>query len=404
MRVSSARITFKHSVLVLLLFICGSGLPRAQTTRQPSKASSGAGSPASSSPAEVFQHGQEALKNGNLDQAEKDFRQVVQLDPSSGAAYANLGVVYMRRRQWDRALGELHRAEKLMPGVPGIRLNIGLAYYRQNEFLKAIPPFQSAVEAQPDALQPRYLLGLCYFFTDQWADTVRTLKPLWAQESGHFPYLYVLSNAAHRAGLEELDHQVSEQLMKIGDGSAQYHLFAGKYYLNREEYEPAMAEFEAAAKQDPKLPFVHFNLGLVHMKKQEYGQAREEFQKDLTVEPDMALNYEEIGNSYWLTQEDANAEKSYREALRRDPRLVNSMLGLAKIYQKQQKYSAALAEADTALKVDPDRTDAHYLRAQALQRLGRSSEAKRALQAAAGNTGAKPSQPVPSPELMQDQQ
>ncbi len=404
MRVSSARITFEQSVLIALLFICGSGLARAQTAQQPSRASSGAANAASSSPAEVFQRGQEALKNGDLGQAEKDFHQVVQLDPRSGAAYANLGVVYMRRRQWDRALSELHRAEKLMPGVPGIRLNIGLAYYRQNEFLKAIPPFQSVVEAQPDALQPRYLLGLCFFFTDQWADTVRTLKPLWAEESGHFPYLYVLSNAAHRAGLEELDHQASEQLMKIGDGSAQYHLFAGKYYLNREEYEPAMAEFEAAAKQDPKLPFVHFNLGLVHMKKQEYAQAREEFQRDLAVEPDMALNYEEIGNSYWLTQEDANAEKSYREALRRDPRLVNSMLGLAKIYQKQQKYPAALAETDAALKVDPDRTDAHYLRAQALQRLGRGSEAKRELQAAAGNTGVKPRQPVPSPELMQDQQ
>ena len=272
-----------------------------------------------------------------MGQAEKDFRQVLELDPGSGAAYANLGVVYTRRKQWDRALTELHKAEKLMPQVPGIRLNIGLAYYRQNEFLKAIPPFESVVGAQAEAVQPRYLLGLCYFFTDKWGDTVRTLKPLWAQESGHFPYLYVLSNAAHRAGLDELDHQASEQLLKISDGSAQYHLFAGKYYLNREEYEPAMTEFEAAAK-----------------------------------------------------------EKSCREALRRDPRLVNSRLGLAKIYQKQQKYGAALAEGDAALKVDAERKDAHYLRAQALQRLGRSADAKRELQATAGNTGAKPAQPAVS--------
>jgi tetratricopeptide (TPR) repeat protein len=140
------------------------------------------------------------------------------------------------------------------------------------------------------------------------------------------------------------------------------------------------------------------------MKKQEYAQARKEFLQDSELEPDMALNYEEIGNSYWLTEEDAKAEKSYQEALRRDPRLVNSRLGLAKIYQKQQKYSAALAEAEAALKVDPDRTDAHYLRAQALQRLGRSAEAKRELQAAAGNTGENPNRAVPSPELTQEQQ
>jgi len=54
--------------------------------------------------------------------------------------------------------------------------------------------------------------------------------------------------------------------------------------------------------------------------------------------------------------------------------------------------------------VDPDRTDAHYLRAQALQRLGRTTEAKHELELAAGNRGTNPNPSVPSPELIQEQQ
>ena len=123
---------------------------------------------------------------------------------------------------------------------------------------------------------------------------------------------------------------------------------------------------------------------MVHLKKQEYTQAREEFLKDAAIEPDVALNYEEIGNAYWLSEDDASAEKSYREALHRDPRLVDSMLGLAKIYQKRQRYAAALAEADAALKVDPERTDAHYLRGQALLHLGRKAEAKKEISGCGG--------------------
>lgn len=402
MSVSSARITLNSFALVLLMGIAVAG----SAQQAPAGTRREATGPASQSgdPAQIFQRGQDALNNGKLEEAERDFRQVLQIDPRAGAACANLGVVYMRRKEWGKALHELQKAEKLMPQVAGIQLNIGLAYYRQNEFLKAIPEFESVVREQPRELQPRYLLGLCYFFADRWADAAHTLEPLWDQESGQFPYLYVLSNAAHRAGLSELDQRAAEKLTKVGDGSAQYHLFAGKYYLNREEYEPAMAEFEAAGKEDPKLPFVHFNLGLAHLKKQEYAQAREEFLKDAAIEPDMALNYEEIGNAYWLTQEDGKAENSYREALRRDPRLVNSMLGLAKIYQKQLKYPAALAEVDAALKVDPERTDAHYLRGQALLHLGRTAEAKKEMTAAAGNQGEKPDKTVPSPELLQDQQ
>ena len=397
MRVSRARIRSSTYICLVLIGAVAScdGLQASASNRT---------TPApGADPAQIFASGQAALQGGKLDEAEHDFQQVLQLDPNSGAAYANLGVVAMRRKQWGKAVSNLQKAERLMPQVPGVRLNIGLAYFRQNEFNNAIPPLESVVREQPAAAQPRYLLGLCYFFTDQWAEAASTLEPLWPQESTHFPYLYVLSNAAHRAGLTNLDNRAAQQLLKVGNDSPEYHLFAGKYHLNRQEYDEAIAEFEAAAKGNPRLPFVHFNLGLAYMGKQDYSRARDEFLKDVAVEPDLALNYEELGNLYWQLQDDSNAEKNYRQALRRDPRLTNSILGLAKIYQRQSKYAAALAETDAALKVDPARTDAHYMRGQLLLRLGRKQEAKKELAAAAGKKTPRP-QGIPSPELLQDSQ
>jgi tetratricopeptide (TPR) repeat protein len=238
----------------------------------------GAGAPASASVpiAQIFKHGQDALGHGQLDEAERSFRQVLSQDPQSGGAYANLGVVYMRRKEWTKALEMLQQAELRMPQVAGIRLNIGLAYYRQNDFLKAIPPFESVVRDQPNAPQARYLLGLCYFFAERWGDATATLEPLWAQESEHLPYLFVLSNAATRAGRKELDDRATAQLIKIGDGSPEYRLFIGKAHLNLGEYDAALTEFQAAAAADPKLPFVHFNLGFTYLKKQDYSHARED--------------------------------------------------------------------------------------------------------------------------------
>ena len=85
-----------------------------------------AASGAATDPAQLFQSGQDALNAGRLDEAEHDFRKVLAADPQAGAAYANLGVVYMRRKQWAKALATLRQAEHLMPQVPGIRLNVGL--------------------------------------------------------------------------------------------------------------------------------------------------------------------------------------------------------------------------------------------------------------------------------------
>jgi tetratricopeptide (TPR) repeat protein len=362
--------------------------------------------------ARTFQSGQDALNQGRLDEAERDFRQVLAVDPQSGGAYANLGVVYMRRKQWTRALESLHKAEHLMPQVAGIRLNIGLAYYKRGEYLKAIPSFESVVHDQPDALQSRHLLGLCYFFAERWAVAADTLEPLWAQESGQLPYLYVLSISAHRAGKKDLDERATAQLIKAGEGSPEFHLFMGKAHLNRDEYDMALADFQAAAEANPKLTFVHFNLGLTYLKKQDYEHARDEFLKDASLEPDLALNYDELGDVYSLMQQDGEAEKSYREALRRDSRLVNSYVGLTKIYQREAKYLQALTAIDSAGKLDPGRTDIHYLRGQMLVHLGRKEEGKKELETSvridnerrAARQKQVESGAVPSPELLGDEQ
>ena len=360
-------------------------------------------------PAALFQKGQEALSRGQLDDAEHDFRKILATNPNEGGALANLGVVYMRRKKWTKALTTLHQAERQLPHVSGIRLNIGLAYFRQNEFLKAIPPFESVVREQPDTLQPRYLLGLCYFFVERWKDAASTLEPLWAQESEQPNYLYVLTIAANRAGEKELDDKALSQLVKVGADSPEFHLFQGKAHLNLEQYDLALNDFQAAAIADPKLPFVHFNLGLTYLKKQDYENARDEFLKDAVIEPDLALDYDELGDVYSLMQQDANAEANYRKALLIDSRLVNSYIGLAKVYQREEKFQPALAAIDSASKLDPARTDIHYLRGQVLLHLGRKDEGKRELETAVRLDNERRAErekqvemnTVPSPELLQ---
>jgi tetratricopeptide (TPR) repeat protein len=397
---------------VLLAGIAAAMPPQGSSSSSTAKASN---APVASAkikdPAELFQAGQDALNQGRLDEAARDFRQVLALNPHSGAAYANLGVVYMRRKQWTKALASLRQAERLMPQESGVRLNIGLAYFRQNEFLKAIPPFESVVREKPDALQPRHLLGLCYFFAERWADAANTLEPLWPQESGQLSYLYVLSISAHRAGLKDLDEKATAQLIKTGEGSPEFHLFMGKAHLNLEQYDLALADFLAAAQANPKLTFVHFNLGLTYLKKQEYELARDEFLKDIQVEPDLAFDYDELGNVYSLMQQDGKAEASYHEALQRDPHLISSCLGLAKTYQREGKFAAALTAIGSAARLDPHRTDVHYLRGQILIRLGRKEEGRKELEASVRidnehrterekqvETGT-----VPSPELLEEQ-
>jgi tetratricopeptide (TPR) repeat protein len=358
---------------------------------------------------QLFIAGETALRNGDLNRAEQNFRRVLATDPRSAGAYANLGVISMRRKQWDQALRMLNKADRLAPTVAGIRLNIGLVYYRQNDFRSAIAPFESVLRDLPNSAQARYLLGLCYFFNERWAEAVDTLQPLWGEQSLNMNYLYVLAIAAQKAGRTQVDERALSRLAEIGQDTPEFHLLMGKAHLNNEEDDKALAEFVQAAKGDPKLPFLHFNMGLAYLHKQDYKQAAQEFRQDIAVEPDVAFAYDKLGTVYVLEEKDAEAESSFRQALRLDPHLVSSQLGLAKIYQKQGKNSEALSALNQVEKMSPDNYTVHYLRGQVLQRIGQREKAKaefdtytRMMNAAREKRGRELSGDVPNPELMKE--
>ncbi|MGC2327619.1 MAG: hypothetical protein WA604_12965, partial [Candidatus Sulfotelmatobacter sp.] len=92
----SALVRTSISTLMTVLLLAATMVPaRAQSSVFPSAAKPQSGEPAAAAgenpkrqPALIFQHGQEALNHGRLNEAERDFRQILALDPQSGAAYA----------------------------------------------------------------------------------------------------------------------------------------------------------------------------------------------------------------------------------------------------------------------------------------------------------------------------
>src|SRR6266704_866177 len=239
---------------------CARPLNKAGSAHQSN--SSPAGAKQRTDPKEWFAKGQTALQSGDLTTAEAAFCQVLAADPRAGSAYANLGVIAMRRKDWDHAITLLQKAEKLEPKMAGIRLNIGLVEYRRGNYAAAIAPLASVLRDQPDSQQARYLLGLCQVFTKRYADAIPVLEPLWPEKSGDVLYLYLLDIAARESGQKELDEKILHQMIAAGAETPECHLIMGKAHLNREETEQAIAELERAVALNPSLPFLHFNLGM----------------------------------------------------------------------------------------------------------------------------------------------
>jgi tetratricopeptide (TPR) repeat protein len=404
-RVSSIRLLF---VILLPLIFSRTAVGQSAAPAKPATAQ------ISRDPQKLFVAGEAALRAGKLDEAERAFHQVLAINPGVAGAYANLGVIHMRRKQWPQALEMLHKAEKLAPEVAGIRLNIGLVYYRQKNYLAAIKPFEAVVQQMPGSYQARYLLGFCYFFNGRWGDTVATLEPLWEQVPApdQLNYLYVLGRAAENTKNTALEEKAYARMAEVGQGSPEFRMIMGKAHLNRGEYDDAIRELEAAAQADPKLPLVHYYLGIASVRKQDYDRARAEFHKDLALEPDAAFTYEQLGKVESTEQNDAEAAKDFARAVKLDPQLLESRLGLAKIEERKKEYPAALSQLDEIIRLDKDAASARYLRGQVLLHMGREKEGREELAVAtkllndqrAARQKELEAEPVASPELAREPQ
>ena len=323
--------------------------------------------------------GEQALHQGDLAAAEMAFRRVLALAPNDAGAHANLGVVYMRQRSWKQALDELETARRLAPKLAGIRLNIGLVYFRQEDYSHAVPAFESVVHDEPNCEQARQLLGICYFLDDRYSDTIGALEGLWPVSNTDLNYLYVLTVAAGKSGRHDLENRALERLIDVGKDSAELHLFLGRAFLSRGQDHQALVELGQAEKLGPRLPFLHYNLGLVYKRQHDFEKARREFLKDRDIEPDVAYNYDELGTVSAALGDDPAAERYFREAVRQDARLGTSWYGLAKIHKQRKDYCEALTALEAAGKIDPDSVSLHYLRAQVLLAIGKKADAREEL-------------------------
>lgn len=325
----------------------------------------------------IYEAGEQALRRGDLDEAEKAFRRVLAEAPSDAGARANLGVVYMRRQEWARAIGEFRAAAKLAPQVPGIRLNIGLAYYRQGAYQDAIPEFEAVVRQEPQSTQAMHLLGLCYLFTERYAEAATALDGVWASANGDLSYLYALSVAAGNAGRNNVENKALARLLEAGKDSPELHLLIGKAYLNRKQEDRALAEFEQAAQGNPALPFLHYNIAVAYRIRHDFVTAKREFLKDADIEPEVAYNYDELGNICYALGQPEEAERFFREAVRRDKSLGTSWYGLAKVYRDQKRLGDAIKALEEAAAIGPNSVSVHYLRAQLYKQMGREAEAEK---------------------------
>ena len=220
-------------------------------------------------------------------------------------------------------------------------------------------------------------LALSHFVAGRLADAIPYLEQTVAATPNDMRIVYALATAYAQTRAPEKARATIARTFNVPPDSAAAHLLTGQM-MNRLELEDlAEAELNAAGRQDPKLPEVHYLLGQIAIFRSRLDEGLALMRAELSINPAHAMAMYRIGDIYARQSHWPEAIDALQRSIWMNPYFSGPYILLGKAYSKTGQLALAEDMLKRAIEVDPNNKSAHYLLAQVLQQAGRADEAKR---------------------------
>ncbi|HET6278453.1 MAG TPA: tetratricopeptide repeat protein, partial [Candidatus Polarisedimenticolia bacterium] len=295
----------------------------------------------------VLQHADSAFREGDYQEAQTAYEEVLRIAPGDRRAAANLAACYFRARKEKQAeallddhlerypddvaarlllarvmirQGELERAAAALRAAVAVepdslmgRYNLGFVAYRLRLYDEALEQLQKTIELQPDHPEAFYTQGLVLLAQGKVDEAIVALERAVAIDPRHTGARFNLASANARAGRmqEAQRHQaIFSELSGLSDRAATEEtqiksssLKAVQSLLDR-KYPEALTEYRALVAEYPDYAPLHNAIGMILMRLGRRDEAMEALQRAASLDPRlgephylMAALYAEMGDA-----------------------------------------------------------------------------------------------------------
>ena len=201
--------------------------------------------------------GIELADRGWLDEAIKEFKRAIELDPASAHAHDNLATVYAEKKLYREALETYLIALKLEPDSPTAHYNLG-CFLSTSGADMAVVEFKEAIELDPEYPDAHVYLGLTYADQGKIEDALAELHTAVALDA---------EDAFAR-------HELAALMMDEGD------------------YRQAISQLKEVVKLEADNFDAWLDLGICYAQKGFYAEAERAYEKATALDADdLLLNY-----------------------------------------------------------------------------------------------------------------
>ena len=294
-----------------------------------------------------FTQATQAMREGNLEEADAGFAAVVKLAPAFAEAHFNLGLVRQQEGRDQEAIQSFQKALTLKPKLRGANLFLGITEFRLNDLDQAAAAVQKETIAYPTDASAWMWLGVVRLAQDRAEDAAQALDRADKLKPGDQDILY------HRGRAHLLVSKDSyAEMFKVDPQSWLVHRVLAQANAEADRHLDAITEFELAIKLAPTQPGLHEELGSEYLNANKIPEAEAAFQRELEIAPNNVLAKYKLGAIAVEQGNGAEGKKLMEEAQRVKPGLVHMDYNLGRAEMLLGNDAAAAAHFERTVKTD----------------------------------------------------
>lgn len=225
---------------------------------------------------------------GRLPEAERIYRQVLEIDPDNPYALQMLGLIAHKTRKYNVAVELIEKAIGVLPSNPSFINDLGEAYRGMGSFAKAESCYRRALSLKPGYAEAHNNLGLALkeqgMLDEAVASFVQALsfRPDLAEVHNN------LGNALKEQGKPDEAVASYTTALSLKPDYAEAHNNLGNALKERGNVDDAVTSYLRALSFKPDLVEAHYNLGLGLQEQGKTDESVASYLKALSFEPDYA--------------------------------------------------------------------------------------------------------------------
>jgi tetratricopeptide (TPR) repeat protein len=232
---------------------------------------------------EHFLAAQQDQQQGRLDDAVREYQAVAHLQPGIPEAYANLGLVYYAKGDFEDSAKALASAAKLRPGMRGVSLWLGIDEVRLNQPAQGVTHLREAIRLDPKEKLAESWLGTALWDAGQMDAALIQLRKAATQFPDDPDLLFALGEAYGKAA-----KLGSEKLLEDSAGTAiSDRIYAGAYTAER-DWTKAEGHLSRAIVRDPHSIDAHLELADVFLEEANLPAAQLQLDQAAALAPNSA--------------------------------------------------------------------------------------------------------------------